>query len=86
MLQRMRRRVAEHEKCLRDIKETTERIESKNPMGYGDFPENDGSNGGSSDNGSGYASSECDSDSESELGDSDSGTSSEDDSDSENEQ
>ena len=37
MLQRMRRRVAEREKCLRDIKETTEDIENKSPMGYGDF-------------------------------------------------
>ena len=61
----------------RDNKETTEDIESKSPLGYGDFSANGGSNGSSSDGGSDcelsdndsdyYASSECDSDSENEL-------------------
>ena len=91
MKERMRRRVEEQEKSLRDVRQTTEDVESKGPMGYGGFPTNDCNNdsssdggSGSSDNGSDYASSEsCDSDSDSEF---DSGSSSEDDSDSENEQ
>ena len=87
MKERMRRRVEEQEKNLRDVRETTENVESKGPMGYGGFPTNADCNNdsssdggsGSSDNGSDYPSSEC----ESEF---DSGSSSDDESDSENEQ
>ena len=90
MKERMRRRVEEQEKSLRDVRETSEDVESKGPMGYGGFPTNDCNNesssdggSGSSDNGSDYASSEDDSNSDSEF---DSGSSSEDDSNYENEQ
>ena len=90
MKERMRRRVEEQDKCLRDTTQTTEDVESKGPMGYGGFPTNDCNNdslsdggNGSSDNGSYYASSEDDSDSDSEF---DSGSSSDDESDSQNEQ
>ena len=90
MKERMRRRVEEQEKSIRDVRETTEDVESKGPMGYGGFPTNDCNNdsssdggSGSSDNGSDYASSECVSDYDSEF---DYGSSSDDESDSENEQ
>ena len=90
MKERMRRRVEEQEKSIQDVRETTEDVESKGPMGYGGFSTNycnndsssDGGSG-SSDNGSDYASSECVSDYDSEF---DSGSSSDDESDSENEQ
>ena len=86
MKERMRRRVEEQEKSLQDVRETSEDVESKGPMGYGGFPTNaDCNNDSSSDGGSGSSDNRSDYASSYSDSEFDSGSSSEDESDSDSE-